>query len=276
MATANLKTGTEVAGNTSRHRMFCYTDFTEKPIELEKGITYICEGKEICPTTKKSHIQGCIYFDNPQRLSGLIEKYPGKHWEVCKGTIEQNVAYCKKEGNFTEKGEKPKQGKRSDLVAAITTLKNSGMLEVMKNHSDVYVKFHKGLEKLQFGLKAQDVKHEAKEVMVLIGRPGTGKTRWAYENYPDLYSKSSGMWWDGYNGEETVLIDDYEGHIPYFEILKITDRYPYKVQCKGGFLHLTAKRIIFTSNMEVRSWYQGEDCSALLRRITFDKRFCEE
>lgn len=70
-------------------------------------------------------------------------------------------------------------------------------------------------------------------VIVLVGLPGTGKSRYCWENYPNLFSKPSGNWWDGYNGEETVLLDDFYGDIEYSELLKfltgINTGFPSKV-----------------------------------------------
>jgi len=112
---------------------------------------------------------------------------------------------------------------------------------------------------------------EKKEVVVLWGPPGTGdkpnKSGWAYVNYPDLYSKPEGQWWNGYDYQETVLLDDFNPHdIPYTQLLKITDRYPVQVPYKGGFKWLKAKRIIITSNQDPKYWYYNME--ALNRRIT--------
>ena len=53
------------------------------------------------------------------------------------------------------------------------------------------------------------------DIEVVYGSTGTGKSRYCYENYPDAYwkSKNSGQqqFWDGYNGEETIVIDEFYG-----------------------------------------------------------------
>jgi len=50
------------------------------------------------------------------------------------------------------------------------------------------------------------------------------------------------------------------------------DRYPFKVEIKGGSLHFRAKYIYITSNQDPTEWYdmekiKGADINALLRRI---------
>jgi len=42
----------------------------------------------------------------------------------------------------------------------------------------------------------------------LYGKPGTGKSRMAHE-IPNAYRKPLSKWWDGYNYEETIIIDDF-------------------------------------------------------------------
>ena len=38
----------------------------------------------------------------------------------------------------------------------------------------------------------------------------TGKSRYVREKYPDAFIKDANKWWDGYNGEEVVIIKDID------------------------------------------------------------------
>ena len=40
------------------------------------------------------------------------------------------------------------------------------------------------------------------------GATGTGKSRHCRTKWPDAFIKSNDVWWDGYEGEETVLIEE--------------------------------------------------------------------
>lgn len=100
------------------------------------------------------------------------------------------------------------------------------------------------------------------EIITLIGDTGTGKTRWAYENFPDLYSvpdtKSSGCYWDGYEGQTTVLIDEmYGSRFSHGFLLRLLDRYPFQVPVHGGQVQFSSRRVIMTSNAHPAEWYSG-------------------
>lgn len=104
------------------------------------------------------HFQGYVQCTVKQRLTALKKWLPSAHFEISRGTPEQARDYTRKEdsredgpwefGEFT-KG----QGRRSDLEAAITTLKESGVKRVAQDHPAVFVKFHKGIEALANALE---------------------------------------------------------------------------------------------------------------------------
>lgn len=56
-------------------------------------------GVETAPTTGTVHYQGWISFDTKCRPKEKI-KIPSIHWEPMKGNIDQNIAYCSKEGKY--------------------------------------------------------------------------------------------------------------------------------------------------------------------------------
>ena len=78
-------------------------------------------------------------------------------------------------------------------------------------------------------------------VCFYYGFPGCGKSKLAFDIAMSVkdeipFYKTKGIWWDQYNFEEVVIWVDYRGdcYEPQ-ELFKLCDRYPYKVQIKGGF-----------------------------------------
>lgn len=118
-------------------------------------------------------------------------------------------------------------------------------------------------------VKAQAIE---KEVVVLWGPTGTGKSRKAWSDAGlDAYPKDPmSKFWDGYNGQENVVIDEFRGGINISHVLRWLDRYPTIVEVKGASVCLKAKKIWITSNLDPRRWYDGldkETLDALLRRF---------
>lgn len=78
----------------------------------------------------------------------------------------------------------------------------------------------------------------------------------------------SSLWWEGYVGQECVIIDEFYGWIQYDFLLRLLDRYPLRVEVKGGSVNMSATKFVFTSNKEWTQWYPGiDDTSALKRRL---------
>lgn len=111
-----------------------------------------------------------------------------------------------------------------------------------------------------------------RHVQVFWGRPGTGKSRLAWEQAGlDSYAKDPRTkFWDGYGGQTHVIFDEFRGGIDIAHILRWTDRYPVRVEIKGASVPLNATHMWFTSNLHPKDWYPTLDTDtyeALLRRI---------
>lgn len=96
----------------------------------------------------------------------------------------------------------------------------------------------------------------------IYGSTGIGKSRWVRSNYPGFFNKSQNKWWDGYNGEKVVLIDDFDhsgnalGHL-----LKIwADCYSFSAEIKGGTIKPVIDTFIITSQYTPHGiWCKGDD-----------------
>lgn len=99
------------------------------------------------------------------------------------------------------------------------------------------------------------------------GPTGTGKSRWALESFPNSYWKQRSIWWDGYSNEETVVLDEYYGWLPFDTLLRLCDRYPLLVESKGGQLQFNSKKIVITTNSNPRNWYRKAYFPAFIRRV---------
>lgn len=228
------------------------------------------------------HLQGYVYL-RKSRLPAMKKLCATAHWEIAKGSAKDNTRYCtKEEGRLLGPwvlGKEPRQGARSDL-AELKELLDAGkpLTEIAQQQFNNYLRFSRGIEKYQ--LLMTKPRNWEMEILVYWGATGVGKTRQAFEEYPDAYYKTksngSNNWWDGYMNHEVVVVDEFYGWFSWDFMLRLCDRYPLSVETKGGAVQFVAKRIIFTSNDHPKDWYKkmteryGWDANTnpLCRRIT--------
>lgn len=207
-----------------------------------------------------------------KRLKGLARA----HLEKAKGTAAQNLEYCSKEDrNPMVVGEPMRQGSRTDLLELKQDIdEGAPELTLWEKDFPTMVRYYRAMNHYR-SLRAQP-RHWVTEVIVLVGPTGCGKTKWVFDMCEDerlsLWTYSSGGWFDGYDGQDVALFDDFYGvdsSIPWDLLLKLCDRYPMKVPVKGGFREWCPKKVVITSNSPVEEWYPRQiNQQALWRRVT--------
>lgn len=250
----------------SRSRGWCFTvnNFSEENVFAinECECKYLVYGREV-GAGGTPHLQGYVEFAHPQRLAGLKKILAEAHWEPRRGTPEQAAKYCKKDGQFEEKGELPKQGRRTDLEEAVELVRSKGVEEVARELPLVFVKYHKGLE----ALKSMESSHrtDPPEVIWLWGASGVGKSREACQG--SFYVKDGTKWWNGYNQQDRIVIDDFDGSWPLRDLLRLLDRYPYQGQTKGGYVKINSPKIYITCDRAPEEFWTGHELDQVKRRI---------
>lgn len=197
------------------------------------------------------------------------------HLEVMRGTQEQNLKYCAKDGDVYSGGQRPigntkllKKIERNELLqhAPMQELVDSGDLPLCQVPL-IYRARHILAQQLQ-PLQTNGVRGEW-----IVGPPGTGKTHYAYTTYgSSLYRKPQNKWFCGYTGEDYILIDDFDkmgkclGH--YMKIWM--DKWPCSGEIKGGKVNLRHVKFIITSNYLPSEIWDDDPVlvEAITRRIT--------
>ncbi len=247
---------------------------------------------ERCPTTGRTHWQFYIELDSPRRRGGVTRLVgdPRTHAEICKGSREQNIAYCTKDESLDgaesrfEYGERSAggQGRRNDIHAALDVIKKGVTPETFhalyEDHGQVMVKYNRGMSAAVSHYLGRSPRGDPPFVFVHYGPTGTGKTYNVYDKHPvsDVWrapvAVSGSQWFDGYLGQKVALFDDFDGHHPAITVmLQVLDRYPLTVPVKGGHVTWLPRFIYITSNLKPDDWYpeSGEaHRKALKRRFT--------
>lgn len=176
------------------------------PLLIGDELSYIIVGKEVCPDTKKEHYQGYVECRASMRLARMKVLLGEKtHLEPRKGTQDQAIDYCKKDGDFTEFGiRQARQGKRNDLANLRDMIK-----EKKEDHEIV-----EEITSFQ-ALKCIDT---MRAKMIVPHAPGVkASTRWIDTTQDGLnavltelgdYDDMSlqGQYWIGYTGKSRVVI----------------------------------------------------------------------
>ncbi len=234
------------------------------------------------------HFQG--YCEFTKRLTFNTAKAmlggPTVHVERRRGTQAQAIAYCKDEEKRVahtqpyEYGEPRIQGKRVDLEGFREAVaEGANLRDLLDDHLGIiarYPRFYQTLTAMH-----RPVRTEQLEVTLLIGETGLGKTRYVEEKYgedPDFWRlplNNGTMWFDGFDGQSKVLLDDFSGkasHYTLCNLLQLLDRYSISVPTKGGHTWWMPNEVFVTTNIYPKDWYSWEgradQYKALARRFT--------
>lgn len=249
-------------------RAFCFTnydlDFSYEALECK----YIIVGDETCPTTGKPHHQGYIYFDSARHWEPVRKLFPKEtHIEPAGGSPQHNIDYCSKEKILYERGDRPMMGKRNDIVKVRAILKETGSMREVVRNVNSYQACRMGELILKYDERKRDFKPT---VRWYWGPTGSGKTKTAMEETKDPWVSGKNLkWWEGYDAHAHVIIDDFrKDFCTFHELLRILDRYEFRIENKGGSRQLLAELIIITSCYKPEDVYDTrEDVGQLLRRI---------
>jgi len=237
------------------------------------------------------HWQLYIEHKNAIRLGTLIKALPGSHWEprrgskqqafdyVTKAETYQGVSVANREIDLYESG----QGTRSDLI----DMKNQILL-MGKTASELIVETSSGwlnasklreVEKSKRDVRSAWAAKNFRDVEVIYtwGKTGTGKTYGVYEEYGLENVFTVGEWrhpFDNYDGQQVLLLDEFYGSLPFENLLKLLDKYPYQLDARYGKRQAEFTTVVMTSNEPLSHQYLDEQTyhprkwNALMRRIT--------
>jgi hypothetical protein len=226
------------------------------------------------------HIQGFVAMSKQKRAATL-----GNHFMVQPevfqaklehATVADNRAYCtdaEKRVEGTEPfefGEAPKSAEEHQprLTQFVETMKTHGLKRAIEEDPETYIRNCNGIKDYDRVLKRQRVEKQvirSVEVIVVWGDAGSGKSHWAttwdtpdncYE-VPDI-KRGERLNLDGYNGERTIILEDYDGQIDYRTFLRMLDKYRVDFHTKGGMVPAEWDTVIITSNINPNQWY-GND-----------------
>lgn len=243
---------------------------------------FIIGGYEVGTETETPHIQGYVRFDKLVYYRTLRSKLQ-IFWDVANGNEAQNIEYCLKQGGDNFKWGTPVtvEGKgimtaqsrvlklREDVVKMAWTEFETAHPVESTYQKNIWINY-----KYEHSVMANVWEGELRQKNFWIwGPPGTGKSRWAWNQGGNIYLKSQNKWWDGFHLEEynIVLLEDWPNDKAMLapNMKTWADRYKFIAEVKGGTIWVAPGkyRLVVTSNYSIEQCFNPGDVDAIKRRF---------
>lgn len=268
----DLITNNTVVSKNTRARRWCFVENNPvTPLVFDSSfLKFLFYSKEK-GESGTPHYQGYLVSNNPSSLTSLKKWNNRAHFIVCKGSEQQNIDYISKspiEGPF-EHGQRSQQGKRTDLEHVsemILSQSGTSIHSVATEYPSSYIRYFKGINALKnVSDSNRAYRFEKPYVEYIFGPTGVGKTKRVYDLCLDYINKnlfykllgSKGKWWDGYDTQKIILIDEFYGQIPISKINSYLDGYPLQVEIKGSTCYKNWDIVFITSTDDPNDFYKS-------------------
>ncbi len=255
--------------------------------ELPEGVRFLTWQMEKGEETGHFHLQGYLELERSQYVTYLHSNVSSTAcFKVANASGEKNAAYCHKEETrvdgpwFLGEMGKDKQGGFKAFVNAI--VEGARLRTLIYTHPSMIARYKTFYWTIREQMMPKRAEGESVQVILALGKTGTGKSRWGYERwrshsggYWKMPVNNGTVWFDGYDDHAVAQWDESSGKFSSMKLtalLEYLDRYPILVPVKGGHTWWMPKIIYLTTNIHPAKWYEyvGRDDQrdALKRRFT--------
>jgi RNA helicase/Putative viral replication protein len=242
--------------------------------EVIYAIYQLEEGAE----TKTPHFQGVIFFSRQVTAKHVNKKYLDNRAKLKRcDSVDGAIKYCTKKDRTYRDGPW-EYGLRSAVVEQGSNKRARPDFNSQKELLDWSDTEYK--DKYYHNIKRQMVDASLKmertwqtKFICLYGPSGTGKSLFAKELWPKAYyvqkeSSTRNLWFDGYDGQEVMIVDDYHNTFSFTVFKELINHTGYHLPVKGGKAPMVASLVVVLSNTPPNEWYPNIDSAhqAAVRR----------
>jgi len=229
--------------------------------EISPLTKYWVYGKEVS-ASGTPHLQCYILFLNQRVLTTVIKRFPSAHMEIANGRPDQAAKYCRKKEDYVEYGEAPISPKSKGALNA-TRYQRAWELAKKGNLDDIDPDIHLCQLQLPNLLRLKAMSLHAEDSITELDNvwywgPSVTDISLTYKRlYPNAYKKYKTKWWDGYDGQEIVRIEEWSPDYDRLaQMLKEWgDHEPIHGEIRGGSLQIRPKKIVVTSNFCIQDCF---------------------
>lgn len=273
-----------------------------------KSCIYWCMSDEIGSNENTPHTHVFMACSSAVRFSTLLNRFEGAHFEMCKGTSQQNRDYVYKEGKFKgstkeetriegtqeEWGNMPveRQGVRNNDYADLFDMIKSGLsdYQILEICPEQMININNIAQTRQIILQ-QEFENEWRDLDItyIYGDTGTGKTRYVMEKYgyANVYRITNYKHpFDGYKGQDVIFFDEFRSSLPLSDMLKYLDGYPCELPARFSNKQACYTKVYFATNIPLNAQYpeiqrnEIKSWQAFVRRIghihVYEKKQCRQ
>jgi len=155
------------------------------------------------------------------------------------------------------------QGKRSDLLVISQMLEEGKTPKQILSESFSYYRYENMIKKAYYDKRFREtaIKRNV-DVVVHVGVSGSGKsniTTSLDENNMCIFADYSSALFDNYNGESTVVFDEFRGQIAYNQLLLILDGYKVPLHARYSNIYSLWNTVHITSVIPIEEWYHNDN-----------------
>lgn len=259
----------------ARHWCFTINNYESTDLWNEEVYEYMVVGEEV-GEEGTPHLQGYVYLKKRKELSAMKKLLPRSHLEVMKTNSKAASDYCKKDGKYKEFGTLPNpknqtkeatKKRKADYALAVDLAKKQRLYDI---EPDMLLRHGPAIRMI---CKDHPLKFPPLDYLPgiwLFGPSGIGKSKTARWLYPDAYDKCLNKWWDGYQHEDYVILDDFDDSHKCLgnHLKRWVDHYSFTAEQKGTSISIRPKIVCVTSQLLPCEIWSGPLLAAISRRFT--------
>lgn len=228
------------------------------------AIKFLMYQEEQAPSTGTLHLQGFLVLTERVSLVQLrkyltnAESLPSVYLAPMRGSIESNIKYVTKSTSAV-----PDTivilGKQADKMPRELTIFQE--VQHIAKHKTIGNELAHMVERrnILMGLAVVLRPNHRPGIKVdwYYGPAGTGKSHAAYDAFgatPTYRKECNTKWWQGYLGEEHVVMDELRFTIRMSHLLVWWDEWPLSIEIKNGELQAQWTHVIVTTNFSPKQW----------------------